>query len=222
MPPSRGSVFFNKLKAILISKVRRVYEGAGPRLQARSRLRAAVETVHRSAIEHGLAEIEAMATELEPAMPGQHGIRSAEELRPLLAHAQRQGKRVVFTNGCFDILHLGHVRLLQEARSFGDVLVVGVNADASVSRLKGPHRPINPEYDRAYLLSSLACVDYAVVFDQDTPYELIKTLQPDILVKGADYTVDTVVGADLVPEVRLVNLVEGKSTTSIIQKSRTA
>jgi D-beta-D-heptose 7-phosphate kinase/D-beta-D-heptose 1-phosphate adenosyltransferase len=167
-----------------------------------------------------LVEIEGIASELEPSTPGSHGIRTAEELRPVLARLQSQGKRVVFTNGCFDILHLGHVRLLQEAASFGDVLVVGVNADASVARLKGPSRPINPEYDRAYLLSALSSVDYCVVFAEDTPYELIKTLQPDVLVKGADYTVENVVGANLVPEVRLVNLVEGKSTTSIIKKSQ--
>ena len=167
-----------------------------------------------------LTEIEGIAAELEPAASGTHSTRTAEELRPILARLQAQGKKVVFTNGCFDILHLGHVRLLQEAKSFGDVLVVGVNADASVSRLKGPTRPINPEYDRAYLLSSLACVDYAVVFGEDTPYELIATLRPDVLVKGADYTVDTVVGADLVSEVRLVQLVPGKSTTNVIEKSK--
>jgi D-beta-D-heptose 7-phosphate kinase/D-beta-D-heptose 1-phosphate adenosyltransferase len=167
-----------------------------------------------------LAEIDAMASELEPTLPGQHAIRTAEELRPVLAQLQSQGKRVVFTNGCFDILHLGHVQLLQAARSYGDVLVVGLNADESVSRLKGPSRPINPAFDRAYLLSSLACVDYAVVFDEDTPYELIGALRPDVLVKGADYTPDKVVGADLVPEVRLVPLVNGKSTTNIIHKAQ--
>ena len=165
-------------------------------------------------------EVEAMAAELEPATPGAHAIRTVAELQPLLTQLQRQGKRVVFTNGCFDILHLGHVKLLQEARTFGDVLVVGVNADASVQRLKGPSRPINTEFDRAYLLSALACVDYTVVFEEDTPYDLIAALRPDVLVKGADYTVEQVIGADLVPEVRLVHLVEGKSTTSVIQKAR--
>jgi len=167
-----------------------------------------------------LIEIDALAAELDPTPPGAPNIRTAAELRPILANLQKQGKRVVFTNGCFDILHLGHVQLLQQARTYGDVLVVGVNADASVARLKGPTRPINPAYDRAYLLASLGAVDYAVVFAEDTPYELIKTLQPDVLVKGADYTVGTVVGADLVPEVRLINLVEGKSTSNIIEKSQ--
>ena len=165
------------------------------------------------------AEVEAIAAELEPGT-ATHAIRIAAQLRPILARLQNEGKRVVFTNGVFDILHLGHVQLLQEARSFGDALVVGINSDASTRRLKGPTRPINPEYDRAYLLSALACVDYAVLFEEDTPYNLIKALQPDVLVKGADYTVDTVVGADLVPEVRLVTLVDGKSTTRIIERSQ--
>lgn len=129
-----------------------------------------------------------------------------------------EDKKIVFTNGCFDILHLGHVKYLQEAKSFGDVLIVGVNSDASVKRLKGESRPINGEYDRAYLLSALKSVDYVVIFNEDTPYELIKRVQPDVLVKGGDYEDKEVVGSDIAKEVRLVQFVDGKSTTCIISK----
>ena len=145
-------------------------------------------------------------------------VKSPEDLAELVAKFQDQGKQVVFTNGCFDVLHLGHVKLLEASKGFGDVLIVGLNADTSVKRLKGPERPINKEDDRAYLLAALQCVDYVVLFEEDTPYELIAKLRPDILVKGADYTVDQVVGHELVKEVKLVNLIEGKSTTSIVNR----
>ena len=129
-------------------------------------------------------------------------------------------KKIVFTNGCFDILHLGHVKYLQKARSLGDILIVGVNSNDSVSRLKGPTRPVNDEFDRAYLLASLEVVDYVVIFKEDTPYELIKKIKPDILVKGADYKDKEVVGSDIAKEVRLIDFVEGKSTTSIIERMK--
>jgi D-beta-D-heptose 7-phosphate kinase/D-beta-D-heptose 1-phosphate adenosyltransferase len=129
-------------------------------------------------------------------------------------------KKIVFTNGCFDILHAGHVKYLQEAKSYGDVLVLGLNSDASVKRLKGEKRPINNQEDRAIVLSALEAVDFVVVFDEDTPYELIKLLKPDILVKGGDYEGKEVVGADIAKETRLVEFVEGKSTTKIIQKAQ--
>jgi len=129
-----------------------------------------------------------------------------------------QNKKIVFTNGCFDILHLGHVKYLQKAKSLGDKLIVGVNSNASVKRLKGKSRPVNDEYDRAYLLASLEVVDYVVIFDEDTPYELIKKVKPDILVKGKDYEGKEVVGSDIVKEVKLIDFVEGKSTTKIIEK----
>ncbi|NPA54955.1 MAG: D-glycero-beta-D-manno-heptose-7-phosphate kinase [Epsilonproteobacteria bacterium] len=127
-------------------------------------------------------------------------------------------KKVVFTNGCFDILHLGHVKYLQKARALGDVLIVGVNSNESVTRLKGPTRPVNDEFDRAYLLASLEVVDYVVIFKEDTPYELIKKIKPDILVKGADYKDKEVVGSDIAKEVKLIDFVDGKSTTNIISK----
>lgn len=135
-----------------------------------------------------------------------------------------KGKSVVFTNGCFDILHVGHVKYLKESASFGDVLVVGLNSDDSVRRLKGPERPINTQSDRAELLASLESVDYIVIFDEDTPYELIKAIQPDVLVKGGDYMPDEVVGKDIVEakggRLELIPFVEGKSTTNIINKVR--
>lgn len=134
----------------------------------------------------------------------------------------RQNKKIVFTNGCFDLLHIGHVRYLQEARSLGDVLVVGVNSDASVKRLKGPQRPLQREEDRAEILAALACVDFAVIFEEDTPYELIRLINPQVLVKGGDWTPDKIVGSDLVLAqggvVRSLHFVDGRSTTKIIQK----
>lgn len=131
-------------------------------------------------------------------------------------------KKIVFTNGCFDILHIGHVRYMQEAAKLGDILVVGLNSDASVKRLKGPERPVNSEMDRAELLCALGFVDYVVIFDEDTPYNLISEVQPDVLVKGGDYQPDDVVGKELV-EARggvlvLIPFVPGKSTTKIIEK----
>ena len=129
---------------------------------------------------------------------------------------------VVFTNGCFDVLHLGHVTYLAEARTMGDLLVVGLNSDASVRRLKGPSRPINGEQARATVLASLQCVDYVIVFDEDTPQELIEAVKPNVLVKGGDYTLDTIVGASFVQQhggiVKTIPLVKGYSTTDTVQK----
>lgn len=131
-------------------------------------------------------------------------------------------KKIVFTNGCFDILHVGHKRYLQQAAALGDILVVGVNSDASVRRLKGPSRPINAEQDRAEMLCALGFIDYVVIFDEDTPYELIKKIQPDVLVKGGDYKPEEVVGRDIVEarggKLVLIPFIEGKSTTNIIKK----
>ncbi len=129
-----------------------------------------------------------------------------------------KNKKIVFTNGCFDILHIGHVKYLQKAKTLGDVLIVGVNSNESVKRLKGEDRPINDEYDRAYLLASLEVVDYVVIFKEDTPYELIKKIKPDVLVKGKDYEGKEVVGSDIAKEVKLIDFVDGKSTTNIIKK----
>jgi D-beta-D-heptose 7-phosphate kinase/D-beta-D-heptose 1-phosphate adenosyltransferase len=138
---------------------------------------------------------------------------------------QAQGQKVVFTNGCFDLLHLGHVRYLEEARSLGDALIVGVNTDASVQRLnKDPDRPINSQNDRAELLAALACVDRVVLFGEDTPKELITALQPDILVKGGDYRLEEIVGRNVVwakgGEVKVIPLVSGYSTTGLLARIR--
>ena len=148
----------------------------------------------------------------------EHRIKSREALAGSVERLKNEGKRIVFTNGCFDILHLGHVKYLEKAKSFGDVLIVGVNSDASVRRLKGENRPVNPEYDRAYLLAALDAVDFVTIFDEDTPYELIEIVGPDVLVKGGDYKGKEVVGSDIAKEVRLVDFVDGKSTTKIIEK----
>jgi D-beta-D-heptose 7-phosphate kinase/D-beta-D-heptose 1-phosphate adenosyltransferase len=135
---------------------------------------------------------------------------------------KRRGKTVVFTNGTFDILHRGHVSYLQAARRLGDVLVVGLNTDESIRRIKGPRRPINSNQDRADVLSALQCVDYVVFFGDDTPARLIQTLIPDILVKGADWKKGEIVGGDVVEahggKVRRIRLTPGRSTTNVIQR----
>lgn len=147
-----------------------------------------------------------------------------DEAAALCAAARAAGKRVVFTNGCFDILHAGHVALLEAARREGDLLVVGLNADESVRRLKGPQRPLNNEHDRGRVLAALRAVDAVVVFAQDTPAELIRRLAPDVLVKGGDYTVATIVGAEFVQgrggRVAVIPLVEGRATTALVDKIR--
>ena len=134
------------------------------------------------------------------------------------------GKKIVFTNGVFDILHQGHIASLSEAASYGHILIVGVNADASVKRLKGETRPINSEQSRALLLASLVMIDAVLIFEEDTPLHLITNILPDVLVKGGDYTVEQIVGAKEViangGEVKIAPIVEGFSTTSIIEKMR--
>ena len=129
-------------------------------------------------------------------------------------------KKIVFTNGCFDILHIGHIRYLKEAKAKGDILVLGLNSDLSVKCLKGPSRPVNCEQDRMDMLAEMEFIDYVVLFEEDTPYELITRVKPDILVKGGDYQVDNIVGADFVRasggSVEVIPFVEGKSTTNII------
>ncbi len=141
----------------------------------------------------------------------------------LFARLRRAGKRIVFTNGCFDILHAGHARYLRRAAALGDVLVVGLNGDASVRRLKGEGRPVQTAADRAYLLASLGCVSYVVVFGEDTPAALIETVSPHVLVKGGDWRGRTIVGADFVRarggSVKTIRFLPGRSTTSIIARA---
>ena len=147
---------------------------------------------------------------------------SREALETKLAEWRSARETIVFTNGCFDILHRGHVEYLAQAADLGDKLIVGLNTDASVKRLKGESRPVNDEKSRALLLSALQFVDAVVFFDEDTPYELIKQLQPDILVKGNDYKPEEIVGYDIVTakggKVLTIDLVEGFSTTNIISR----
>jgi rfaE bifunctional protein nucleotidyltransferase chain/domain len=138
--------------------------------------------------------------------------------------AKTYDKKIVFTNGCFDIIHSGHIKYLNDSKKLGDILVVGLNSDASVKRLKGSDRPINSENDRALVLSALKSIDYVSIFDEDTPLELITEIIPDIITKGGDYNPETIVGADIVinngGKVVIIQYVEGKSTTSIIDKMK--
>jgi len=151
-------------------------------------------------------------------------IRSRRWLAQAVRRLKRQGKRVVFTNGCFDLLHVGHVTLLERAKRLGDILIVALNSDRSVNALKGRGRPLTRQQDRAKLLAALACVDYVTIFDEPTPYQLIATLQPDILVKGADWKSAEVVGRDLVKRhggrVVRIPLVNGYSTTRLLSRIR--
>jgi rfaE bifunctional protein nucleotidyltransferase chain/domain len=139
-----------------------------------------------------------------------------------LAALRRQGKRVVFTNGCFDLIHPGHVRYLRKAKQLGDVLVVGLNSDASVRRLKGPARPLVSQRDRCEVMAALEMVDFVTVFNDDTPYRLIVRLQPDVLVKGGDWTPDRIVGADIVRArggtVRSLRFAPGYSTSRLVER----
>ncbi|WNL29372.1 D-glycero-beta-D-manno-heptose-7-phosphate kinase [Aliarcobacter cryaerophilus] len=145
-------------------------------------------------------------------------IKTFDEIKTLASKLHSQGKKIVFTNGCFDILHVGHVKYLEVAKSYGDVLILGLNADSSVRKLKGPTRPINTQDDRAYILASLESVDYVVIFEEETPYELIKLIKPHVLVKGGDYEGKEVVGQDIADELKLVQFVDGKSTTNTIKR----
>jgi rfaE bifunctional protein nucleotidyltransferase chain/domain len=144
-------------------------------------------------------------------------ILTRDELKETVDRLKSDGRKIVFTNGCFDIIHVGHVRYLKEAKAIGDVLVVGLNTDKSVAMLK-PDRPVTPQDQRAEILSSLVMVDYVTLFDEDTPYELIKLLQPDILVKGGDWKREDIVGHDIVKETVSLPYIRGVSTTEIIER----
>jgi len=139
------------------------------------------------------------------------------ELKEVVDRFKASGKKIVFTNGCFDIIHIGHVRYLKQAKALGDMLVVGLNSDRSVSRIK-PNRPINSQDHRAEVLSSLDMVDYVTLFDEETPYELIKFLQPDKLVKGGDWKKEEIVGSDIAQETYSLPYIEGVSTSEIIER----
>ena len=164
-----------------------------------------------------IEEIEEYKSSLHKSSIESH-IKTFEEIERTVKRLKAKGSKIVFTNGCFDILHRGHVSYLDVAKSFGDVLILGLNSDESVKRLKGESRPINNQEDRGYILAALESVDYVVNFSEDTPYELIKLIQPDTLVKGADYEGKDVVGSDIAKELKLVTFIDGKSTTKTIEK----
>ena len=145
-------------------------------------------------------------------------IKTLNEITALSEELKTRGKKIVFTNGCFDLLHAGHVRYLEASKNFGDVLILGLNSDRSVAALKGVGRPINAQIDRAYILAALEAVDYVVIFDDDTPYDLINAIKPHTLVKGGDYEGQDVAGQDIAQELKLIQFVDGKSTTKTIEK----
>ena len=148
-------------------------------------------------------------------------IKGREELLKIIQDLKIKGKRIVFTNGCFDLLHIGHIRYLEGAKTLGDVLIVGVNSDSSVRKLKGPERPILPVEERTEILSGLGCVDYITIFDELDPLNLISSLQPDVLAKGGDWTKEQVVGGEVVErsggEVVIIPFVQGASTSNQIE-----
>jgi D-beta-D-heptose 7-phosphate kinase/D-beta-D-heptose 1-phosphate adenosyltransferase len=148
-------------------------------------------------------------------------IKIQEDLRSIVEDLKAKGKKIVFTNGCFELLHVGHIRYLEEAKALGDILVVGINSDRSVRSLKGPFRPILPEKERAEVLSGLGCIDYITIFDEADPLKLISTLQPHILVKGGDWTKETTVGKEVVEglggKVIILPFVQGASTSNLIE-----
>ena len=149
---------------------------------------------------------------------GKEHIKTFKEISSIVNKLKTKNKKIVFTNGCFDILHIGHIKYLEQAKSYGDTLILGLNSDKSVERIKGKNRPINTQNDRAYILASLEVVDYVVIFDEDTPIDLIKLIKPDILVKGSDYAGKKVVGQDISKELKLVKFIDDRSTSNVIKK----
>ena len=156
-------------------------------------------------------------------MPVQNNkIIAIQDLKQELGNWRQEGKKIVFTNGCFDIVHLGHIQFLQEAKNLGDILIVGLNSDSSVNKIKGKGRPILDQNSRSEILAAFEFVDGVIIFDQDTPFRLIEQLVPDVLVKGSDYLAENIVGSEIVlnsgGEVITIDLVEGYSTSNIIEK----
>jgi len=145
-------------------------------------------------------------------------IKTWKEISSIVHDLKNKDRKIIFTNGCFDILHIGHIKYLEKAKSFGDILILGLNSDKSVNRIKGDNRPINNQTDRAYILASLEVVDYVVIFDEDTPIDLISLINPDVLVKGGDYEGKEVVGQSIAKELKLVKFIDGKSTSNTISK----
>ncbi len=209
---------------MVISTLAMVLAGGGryPDAVRIANVAAGIEVGHLGVVPVSREEI---LLELVAASPGTEGkVLSRSDLLEVLAARRQHGETVVFTNGCYDLLHAGHIRLLRAARREGSLLVVGLNSDASVRRMKGENRPINPQEERAEVLASLSCVDYVVVFDEDTPYEIVGRVLPDVLVKGEDWAEKGVVGRDIVEEhggkVVLMPLSPGLSSTNMIEKMK--
>jgi D-beta-D-heptose 7-phosphate kinase/D-beta-D-heptose 1-phosphate adenosyltransferase len=222
-----GIAVFDKRLRIHPTKAREVFDvsGAGDSVIASLAIKLCENDDIDKAIKFAnlvagvvVAKIGTATATLDEVYAKQHNIKTFAEIKTISEHLKNQGKKIIFTNGCFDILHLGHIKYLEEAKNLGDILIVGVNADSSVRRLKGESRPINLEFDRAYLLNALNAVDFVVIFDEETPYNLIQTITPDVLVKGGDYKDKEVVGSDIAKTTHLIEFVDGKSTTSIIEK----
>lgn len=220
-----GIALFDDHLKIFPTKAKEVYDvtGAGDTVIAAIAYKLAKNQTIEEAIEFAnlaagvvVGKIGVATASLSEISALEQNIKNKENLKLTLKKLKQENKKIVFTNGCFDILHLGHVKYLEQAKKMGDVLIIGVNSDSSVKILKGENRPINSEFDRAYLLNSLKCVDYTIVFKEETPYELIKLIQPDILVKGGDYKIENIVGNDIAKSTVVIDYIEGKSTTNII------
>lgn len=154
----------------------------------------------------------------------QEKVKTREGLKAIAAKAKREGKKIVFTNGCFDLLHVGHLHVLREAKKLGDTLIVALNSDSSVKQIKGPGRPILPEGERAELIAALEMVDYVTLFDEPDPLNVIQELKPDVLAKGGDWAADKIIGREFVEsyggKVAVINFLQGRSTTDIIERMR--
>lgn len=146
---------------------------------------------------------------------------SPTHLEDFIKALENLESKIIFTNGCFDVLHLGHIDYLNKAKNLGDLLIIGLNSDNSIKTLKGKNRPINSQYDRIAMLCALECVDFVIIFEEETPLELIKKIKPDILVKGKDYLNQEIIGSNIAKEVVLIDYIEGKSSTAIIEKIKT-
>jgi len=164
-----------------------------------------------------LNEIKEYESSLNKSSSDAH-IKNWDEISFLTSELRDKNKKIIFTNGCFDILHIGHIKYLEKSKSFGDVLIVGLNSDQSIRKLKGKKRPINNQIERAYILASLEVVDYVVIFNEETPFDLIKLIEPDVLVKGGDYEGKEVIGQEIAKELKLVEFIDGKSTTKTIER----
>ena len=149
-------------------------------------------------------------------------IKNWDEISFIVNSLREKERKIIFTNGCFDIIHIGHIKYLEKAKSFGDVLILGLNSDTSIRKLKGQNRPINIQNDRAYILAALEVVDYVVIFDEETPYELIKLIKPDVLVKGGDYKGKNVIGQNIAKELKIVKFIDGKSSSETIKRIQKA